>query len=653
MYYFLRSFNINLSFVLFQSPHESVQSVITELRKNFEALLHSHSSDTLTPGQMLLMGFNGLFDKLQVESTTLITTLASLDVPTCWKKIDQLREAKTLAAPIFSEQTRSVLDDIFLLKRIQTMTDFFGLCGQMCRGFKGIGMATVFDDERLSKPVKRFTADYVSRQLLGLTSQTIALALCFLLQRMGISVTDEIEQRDVGAENKVPLEDLCRKSVDMNVKCGNFTGNILAQASGLCSNFEATWRKREVAKCMQQNLDIQRSTMQRLQLQLTAHHWLHEDAIMLQPGLAAMSPLIRSNFLLELRKTCSSLLAMQTRLTEAREQQRILIASAEQRLKWAAGANPDLNNVMASFECAVNILEDRLNLEQKLAVSIGNTCNTLLQHEALRTRTTEAITHDTIFVNLVKNWESSCRMLIGCTEEVSLTEASLIKIMSFDGNIDQNWIKAASTKLSNLIIESQRSNSEQKESLVELFDTIKSDFNKLKTMLNTHHKLFSDVRNLLKTMAKMEDCATELQRFLKKYVKYLELFSGVTARFTKEENPEKDVSKTIEELKVLRQETNDIYDQLLDLEGDNSLNKAARPALIRQESVWMSPRKGIPVKRVKGKEQRNSYAIAVWHKVRLKLEGRDPDPGVKYSLQEQVHSCFNYSLFKGTRQSVS
>lgn len=624
----------------FQSPHGNVQNIIANIRTQFEALLHSQSSsDSLTPGQMLLMGFNGLFDKLQVESHNLITTLSSLETPSCWKKIDQFKEAKALSAPVFNEQTRSVLDDIFLLKRVQTMCEFFSLCGQMCRSFKGVGLAAVYDDERLSKPIRRFTADYVSRQLLGVTSQIIALSLCLLLQRIGINVTNEIEQRDIGAENKVPLEDLCRKAIDSHIKRGVFTGNILAQATGLCSNLETAWRKREVARYIQQNIETQRSTIQRLQMQLTAHHWFHEDIILLQPGLAAMSQLMRSNFLMELRKSCSSLLAMQSRLGEVREQLRTLISSAEQRLKWAAGANPDLNDVMASFECAVNIKEDRLNVEQKLAVTIGGTCNTILLHEALRTRTPEAITHDSHFINVVKNWEQSLTMLVSCTEEVSPTEAGLLRTVPFDGIIDQNWIRNASTNLSDMISESQKLNAEQKEGLSELLEGLKSKASKLKLLLNTHHKLFSDVRNLLKTMAKMEDCSTELHKFLKKYRKYLEIFTTVVHKLSKDQEiTDKEASDMINDMQTLEQQTVDVYEQLLNLQGEeNGSNKNTRPALIRQDSVWMSPRKGIPAKKVKpGREQKNSYAIAVWHKVRLKLEGRDPDPGVKYSLQEQV-----------------
>jgi PI-3-kinase-related kinase SMG-1 len=87
-------------------------------------------------------------------------------------------------APVFNDATRSVLEDIFLLKRLTTMQEFFSLCGQVARG-----VTSVYDDDHLNKPIRRFTADYVSRQLLGVTSQTLALALCLLLHRIGLNVT--------------------------------------------------------------------------------------------------------------------------------------------------------------------------------------------------------------------------------------------------------------------------------------------------------------------------------------------------------------------------------------------------------------------------------------------------------------------------------
>lgn len=280
-----------------ESPHAVVQSIVTNMRLRFEALLSRpaevqdlNQEETLTPGQMLLMGFNGLFEKLQMEGNALVTTLSSLDIPMNWKKIDQIREAKEMSAPIFNKAARQVLEDMFLIKRLHTMQEFFIMCRDVATAFKG-GLANVYDDERLNKPVRVFTADYVSRQLLGVTSQTLALALCLLLQRIGLNVTTEIEQRDIGAESKVSLEELCRKMVDLCMKRGLFSGSVLTQAGTLSSTLESAWRRKQAARLAQQCAEVARISLQRLQLQQTAYHWLHEDILMMRPNISPMNPM--------------------------------------------------------------------------------------------------------------------------------------------------------------------------------------------------------------------------------------------------------------------------------------------------------------------------------------------------------------------------
>ena len=41
-------------------------------------------------------------------------------------------------------------------------------------------------------------------------------------------------------------------------------------------------------------------------------------------------------------------------------------------------------------------------------------------------------------------------------------------------------------------------------------------------------------------------------------------------------------------------------------------------------------------KRSQGAEERNVHAMSIWRRVRLKLEGRDPDHSKRSSVQEQV-----------------
>ena len=35
-------------------------------------------------------------------------------------------------------------------------------------------------------------------------------------------------------------------------------------------------------------------------------------------------------------------------------------------------------------------------------------------------------------------------------------------------------------------------------------------------------------------------------------------------------------------------------------------------------------------------QKKNAYAVSVWRRIRMKLEGRDPDPNKNYRVQEQV-----------------
>ena len=51
---------------------------------------------SLTPGQMLLMGFHGLFTRLDTDFTTMLDTVMKLDTPAVWRKVDVVKEARSL-----------------------------------------------------------------------------------------------------------------------------------------------------------------------------------------------------------------------------------------------------------------------------------------------------------------------------------------------------------------------------------------------------------------------------------------------------------------------------------------------------------------------------------------------------------------------------
>lgn len=65
------------------------------LQSEFIKLLEPADQLQLTQGEMLLMGFDGLFTNVNRGRDTLLQSLASLQSPPAWRIIDQIREAKT------------------------------------------------------------------------------------------------------------------------------------------------------------------------------------------------------------------------------------------------------------------------------------------------------------------------------------------------------------------------------------------------------------------------------------------------------------------------------------------------------------------------------------------------------------------------------
>lgn len=84
--------------------------------------------------------------------------------------------------------------------------------------------------------------------------------------------------------------------------------------------------------------------------------------------------------------------------------------SAEQRLKWAAGANPALAEVTTAFESAIRNRDQELERLQNIAHEVAKTCDSVLDHESTRTRTSESAANDQAFLDMVSLWEKSCEL---------------------------------------------------------------------------------------------------------------------------------------------------------------------------------------------------------------------------------------------------
>lgn len=311
--------------------------------------------------------------------------------------------------------------------------------------------------------------------------------------------------------------------------------------------------------------------------------------------------------MLELRKTATALSNLQSRVCEAREQQQNLVSSAVQRLKWAAGANPALGEVMSAFDNAVLSSCEKLTRQHNLAAMVVNTCNSILHYEALRTRTSESVTHDANLVKLIKHWEESCVLTANLNITVTMIEESLVQLLQLENNVDTAWLKQAEKIVSEAIVDTQKKLQEKQEALFTAEDYLRERVKNLQNVLAEHHRLMSDVRVLLKTMVKQENIVG-LQDFLSAYRSFTESVSTIVKEL---ESNNFDSARGIvikSDLEAMAIKAPGLYNQLLEFASEHKLNPAKgaeKPdslkkkgnRLVRQESVCLSPRKGTPLAR--------------------------------------------------------
>lgn len=85
-------------------------------------------------------------------------------------------------------------------------------------------------------------------QVIGLPSQVLGQLLCVYIQGLGVDVGAEIELKDIGAESKVSIEDLCKKAVEINLREERLKHTDLTQVSTIITAHDAAWKKQDLAR---------------------------------------------------------------------------------------------------------------------------------------------------------------------------------------------------------------------------------------------------------------------------------------------------------------------------------------------------------------------------------------------------------------------
>lgn len=557
----------------------------------------------------------------------------------------------------------------------------------------------------MTRPIKAFTAEFVRQMLMGLPSQALGLALCSTLSALGLDVVTQVEAKDFGAESKVSLEELCKKAVEQSLASGRVSQLLLNRATVLASSYDTAWKKVDLLRRLDANLESVKASLQRSQLHIAMFQWQHEDVLgpNSQPLSVSIPP--RSIILSNMKKKLYKLSQDEGAIVTIQEKLASLEASIEQRLKWAGGANPALAPVLQDFEMTIRERRAMVARENQRTSQVTFLCSTILNFEGLRTRSPEALNMDAALFELLKRCQQTCSYAAQYSNTVSPLELQLLHRLSpvLDLPIGSpDWLSCAQRQLEEELSVERRAQEEREQQLESCGETLQLLVDSVKTILSNHNRQLADVKHLLRAMAKDEEAALadgeevtyegSVRHFLLEYKAWqdniqLVLFTVVQASGQPRNQEQLELLEEIPAiLRELHSQSQSVYNGLVgfasplvtDRDSEctspvstaqtsfaaavrcsgaktqpDSMSQNARKALPRNmgtptdtpPSTLMMNSKGLnpsPKRAIRDPktgravQERNSYAVSVWKRVKAKLEGRDIDPNRRMSVTEQV-----------------
>ncbi|XP_058063844.1 serine/threonine-protein kinase Smg1 [Anopheles bellator] len=324
------------------------------------------------------------------------------------------------------------------------------------------------------------------------------------------------------------------------------------------------------------------------------------------------------------------------------------------QLAWAAAIHPPLchPDIVTNFQHhtvqQVRTLERfRITIDQ-----LTRHASAVLRFEQVRNVFSEAVRKVSAkFRCLMEGHQKLQSKEVACATLVSHTEEALVELLDPEGVIDHTWIsnvRALVDEMNDQLL-TKIDRLTQNENTLQ--DALYIGGHKLRNAVTTHETIAGDIRSLLKTQLRFSE-SLALREYLQHYKRFLELLTEVCFVTLSKDYTDVLVDRVmlnIQEIIVLLPV---VFEQLFqfdwpdDHEGEavkaiNVLPLTASSTAERSADAGTGADVGTNrhvQKDIRRREQkRNTHAVSVWRRIRMKLEGLDPNPNRRFGVSEQVN----------------
>ncbi|XP_075244893.1 serine/threonine-protein kinase SMG1-like [Convolutriloba macropyga] len=533
-------------------------------------------------------------------------------------------------------------------------------------------------------PMRLFVASFVRKQIIGTPSKRIADFVLHCAVCLGVTSAVELCDYTLDRESaeEVKLEFIDQKVRSSLKKNKQITEECFNQVLALFSDLESECRRATQVASIENQLNVQRCQFQLLSTITNRFEWSYHHLLVLG-GKSNANDFLTNSRLSVLESIQAKLLEVTTlnsKTSAAVQSMRTKEDKIEARLKWSAGLYQDTLSKFTSLKVARDsFCQERMKQVEQLITST----KLLLQFEQMQTYGSQMTQSLASGCRDLIELGEKLRAYKGRKVDMSSVEKFILTVLSATSINVKSTEDCRSKIAHNLQTEDKQAKSRVDitwQALLKNRDELKSSIQPLKVSLNAHNATMKELKSLMRPLNK-EDAALGrsirgVLSQVRNYVMSHNQFTGSVTRFysilnpiianvaslKRDQAPLDELKRTVEELVKI---TPSVYSQMLDLSQTIDISDAARGSestaielgtvskrstnskdedttLFASESFPkiltaskkdnLSAKKGImsavgtsALKRDprtgKALQERNSYAISVWRKVRAKLDG--------------------------------
>lgn len=547
-----------------QDPNQKGYSRASDFNEAYTNMVtHYEAMTSDSVGRKIFLVINGMFLELYNASKRPLSFDKTLGaILSDWSEVSEIQQAKSMLVSPMRAAVSMTLEQIFLVKKVQTMIEFFSCCLQAAWAFKGSGVIVKLDMDFLTRPLKTFISDCLLKFVIGRASYSLTIvSCCLLLQQKG----------------------------ELQMGSGFFKKMWQTTHTDFSEKYfialEESFRKEEAVEHFKILSQRQTEYVKQLTSISSAHHWLHEDMFVANPNILPAIP--RATVLIQLQSFIQNISNLKAPIQKVQEELQQCTLIVLQRLKWASGANPMMNDLLNSFESISNANTEMYKNSQSNAAMAFKDCCSIFNFEMLRFNTPKALINDEEFLNFLQQWENVCLAEKNVAHTVSAIEEALVELLDPEGKIEKAWINNVTSLIDDMInqVHSDIDAHERRVSIIR--DNLDMSAHKLRSYIAAHHRISADIRNLLKSILKHDDAQNKaLKEYLLRYKTFIDNVTDLHGNVLSKDFTDSMVKRTIEQANCALSMINKIYNDLFAFEKtlSSTLSEGNQRRMLRNQS---------------------------------------------------------------------